>query len=299
MPKRKDLTGQIFSHLKVIKLDENKTKEKKRTYWIVECDCGVQFSVLGSNLTRGNTTKCKYCKAENLIGKKFNRLTVIERFIDDNDHVKWKCQCDCGNIIITNKQSLISNHTKSCGCLQKEIVSKNSKISLIGQKFGRLTVIEESPRRDSNGNLYWYCDCDCGTKHHEVNGHHLKLGHIQSCGCIRSYGEEKIANILSNNNIPFQREYIINDFILSTGGHPRFDFAIIDNGVVKYFIEYHGEQHYISRGSIFTEEKVSIIQQRDKEKVNYCKNNNIPLIIIPFTKFKDITIDDLIYCKGE
>ena len=64
MPKRKDLTGQVFSHLKVIQLDENKTKEKKRTYWTVECDCGVQFSVLGSNLSSGNTTKCKYCKAE-------------------------------------------------------------------------------------------------------------------------------------------------------------------------------------------------------------------------------------------
>ena len=77
MPSRKDLVGQVFSHLKVIELDKEKTHEKKRTHWIVECDCGTQFSVLGSNLGR-NTTKCKYCRAENIIGQKFrNRLMPL------------------------------------------------------------------------------------------------------------------------------------------------------------------------------------------------------------------------------
>ena len=292
MPPKRDLVGQVFSHLKVIELDKEKTQEKKRTHWIVECDCGTQFSVLGSNLGK-NTTKCKYCRAENITGQKFNRLTVIGRVIDENDHVKWQCQCDCGNIIEVRKDSLTTGHTKSCGCLQKEIVSQNNKINLIGKQFGKLTVVAESSRKDNNG-FYWLCDCECGTKYHEVSGHHLKLGNIQSCGCMRSRGEEKIANILSNNNISFEREYIIKDLILSTGGNPRFDFAIVENNAVKYFIEYHGEQHYIARGNIFTEEKVAIIQQRDKEKVNYCKNNNIPLIIIPYTRFKDLIINDLI-----
>ena len=45
-------------------------------------------------------------------------------------------------------------------------------------RFGKLVVVEESNRRDSSGNFYWYCDCDCGTKHHEVSGHHLKCGNI-------------------------------------------------------------------------------------------------------------------------
>lgn len=297
MPKRKDLTGQKFNHLTVIKLDEEKTKTTKKVHWITECDCQwhTQQSVLGSNLTRGNSTKCKYCKAKNLMGEKFNKLTVIDRVINEEDHVMWKCQCDCGNIIVVRPDSLTSNHTKSCGCLQKETVSKNKKINLVGMRFGKLVVVEESNRRDSSGNFYWYCDCDCGTKHHEVSGHHLKRGNIQSCGCIRSRGEEKISSILNENNIVFEREYIIKDFKLSTGGNPRFDFAIFDaNHQLKYFIEYHGEQHYSSRGAIFTEEKVAIIQLRDKEKEEYCKNNNIPLIIIPYTQFDTIKLEDLI-----
>ena len=63
---------------------------------------------------------------------------------------------------------------------------------------------------------------------------------------------------------------------------------------VQYFIEYHGEQHYQPRGNIYTPEKVAIIQQRDKEKVEYCKENNIPLIIIPYTEYETLSIEDLI-----
>lgn len=297
MSKRIDLVGQVFSHLTVLKLDEEKTQKNKKTYWIVECDCcfHTKFSVLASNLKSGNTTKCKYCKAENLIGQKFNRLTVTEKIIDKHGHIKWKAKCECGNEIEVRAGELKSEHTKSCGCLQKEFVSQLNSINLIGQKFGKLTVVQESLRRDSSGNKYWFCNCDCGTLYHEVSGHHLKLGNIISCGCSRSKGEEKIANILTKNNINFEREYIIHDFLLSTGGNPRFDFAIKDaENNLKYFIEYNGEQHYFARGNIYTKEKVKIIQQRDKEKSQYCNNNNIPLLIIPYTKYETLKLEDLI-----
>lgn len=207
----------------------------------------------------------------------------------------WEATCECGNKIIVRGDSLRSGHTRSCGCLQKEKVGSINRKNLIGQKFGRLTVISKSQRKDTSGNYYWFCDCECGTKNHEVSGHHLVQGNISSCGCIRSKGEEKIAQILSENHINFQREYIIEDFILSTGGHPRFDFAIMDkNNNLNYFIEYHGEQHYIPRGSIFTIERVQTIQKRDKEKEQFCIDNGIPLIIIPYTKFDEINITDLI-----
>lgn len=90
---RENLIGQKFSHLTVIELDEEKTKETGRTHWICECDCEdhTRLSVLVTNLKSGNSTKCKYCRAKNLIGQKFNQLTVIKRIIDKNDKVVWKC----------------------------------------------------------------------------------------------------------------------------------------------------------------------------------------------------------------
>jgi len=36
-----------------------------------------------------------------------------------------------------------------------------SKINLIGQKFGKLTVIEETKER-KNKSVVWICKCECG-----------------------------------------------------------------------------------------------------------------------------------------
>ena len=43
-----------------------------------------------------------------------------------------------------------------------------------GQRFGRWTVIKESPRRTPSGFVYWECKCDCGTAR-EVIGAAVRL----------------------------------------------------------------------------------------------------------------------------
>ncbi len=64
-------------------------------------------------------------KAE-LIGKRFTRLVPYEETrIGKRNMVAWKCKCDCGNETIAVTNSLLSGHTKSCGCLQKEQVSNS------------------------------------------------------------------------------------------------------------------------------------------------------------------------------
>ena len=62
-----------------------------------------------------------------LIGKKFNRLTLLELVeirINKNTRTKWKVKCDCGTIKIIEQTLLIHNRTKSCGCLQKDTTRK-------------------------------------------------------------------------------------------------------------------------------------------------------------------------------
>ena len=62
-------------------------------------------------------------KRENLIGKVFNRLKVIERCGSDHRGKRlWRCQCSCGNPIfsIVRTESLNSGSTQSCGCLKNE-----------------------------------------------------------------------------------------------------------------------------------------------------------------------------------
>ena len=60
-------------------------------------------------------------------------------------------------------------------------------IDLVGQKFGRLTVIERAENK--NGRVAWICKCDCG-KFTTVISKTLVNGDTKSCGC---YHKDKVS----------------------------------------------------------------------------------------------------------
>lgn len=68
--------------------------------------------------------------AKNLIGVKFGRLTVIERCESYFDgHAMWRCVCECGNekAVQSNNLQKKNGGTRSCGCINRERMSKMSK----------------------------------------------------------------------------------------------------------------------------------------------------------------------------
>lgn len=65
---------------------------------------------------------------QDLTGMKFGKLTVVKQLYPDNNcHMLYECECECGNKTITTNSNLILGHTKSCGCLVAETMSKNMK----------------------------------------------------------------------------------------------------------------------------------------------------------------------------
>lgn len=59
-----------------------------------------------------------------LIKQRFGRLTVIKSAEKGKcGKLRWLCSCDCKKKIIVFGCSLKSGHTKSCGCLKKEIMT--------------------------------------------------------------------------------------------------------------------------------------------------------------------------------
>lgn len=58
----------------------------------------------------------------------------------------------------------------------------SAKIDLTGMKFSRLTVLKQSPRKDSRP--VWECKCECGSKV-LVSTSALRTGNTKSCGCAR------------------------------------------------------------------------------------------------------------------
>ena len=114
------------------------------------------------------------------LGQRFGKLTVIEE-TDERKHsgrFVWECRCDCGNKVKVSSLSLLNGNTQSCGCGHKEARILN----LVGQKFGRLTVIAYIGT-DNYHRSNWKCKCDCGN-YTTSNARSLISGQTQSCGCL-------------------------------------------------------------------------------------------------------------------
>lgn len=223
-------------------------------------------------------------KFKNIIGEKFDRLTVVditdERSKDGS--VIWKCQCECGNIIQCSTKKLRNKNTRSCGCLQKEIASNNRRKDLKNMRFGNLVAISQTKEK-KHGSIIWECICDCGNRH-EVSAEMLLGGKCKSCGCIRSRGNQKVKEILQSININFKPEY----FVYINNIRYAFDFAILNNeNQVVCFIEYDGILHFEqdSYHGWNDENNWKQTQNNDKIKTKYAEDNNIPLFRIPYTDF--------------
>ena len=66
--------------------------------------------------------------------------------------------------------------------------------NLLGQRFGRLTVIAESADRDRSRSMKWVCKCDCGNIK-TVSSQALKKGLTVSCGCYnKQVNSERIVH---------------------------------------------------------------------------------------------------------
>ena len=122
--------------------------------------------------------KARQMKFEDLTGKKFNKLLVLETFRKNNRSF-CKCLCDCGKQTIVEKYSLKSGGTKSCGCLSKYSMEKEN---LTNKIFNRWTVLKFYGKIGHKN--YWLCRCECGTER-LVNSTALKSGSSKSCGCLQ------------------------------------------------------------------------------------------------------------------
>ena len=80
---------------------------------------------------------------KDIIGKKFERLTVLESIgKSKNGHYVYKCKCDCGNYCEVSGDRLRNGNTKSCGCYRKEYTGNRHRKH--GMKNTRLNRIWRS-----------------------------------------------------------------------------------------------------------------------------------------------------------
>ena len=124
-------------------------------------------------------------KFEDLIGRRYGRLTVIGAYGKVKGERKWFCRCDCGTERIVYGKSLKSGITLSCGCFNRDNARKLGLAAvedLTDRRFGRLVVRVRSGSR--NGKALWTCKCDCGNEIIVLSSS-LKNERTKSCGCLR------------------------------------------------------------------------------------------------------------------
>lgn len=87
-----------------------------------------------------------------LTGMKLERLTAIR-------HIgmgRWEWQCECGKIVVTAKNQILSGHTKSCGCLNRELLAKaHTKTGLAGTPIYTIWMAMHDRCRNPNSPMYY------------------------------------------------------------------------------------------------------------------------------------------------
>lgn len=191
MTRALDLTGQKFGKLTALRRIENGKDGKVK--WECVCDCGNYKIASSGDLRSGSVKSCGCLLSPDLSGNKFGSLTVIKKQGIHTQkcggkNILWLCQCDCGNTRIVPGTSLTQGIVTKCvKCVNK------SRKNLVGEKFGKLTVIKRSDDYISPKGKHspmWLCQCECGNIK-AITQSSLESGGTKSCGCSRYESKTK------------------------------------------------------------------------------------------------------------
>lgn len=297
-----DLRKQEFTYLTPIlpvKINH------KHTGFLCKCRCGHEIAVETYNLTNQNTTSCG-CRHKEIVkehweqsrlervGLHFNSL-LIKRYIGQfkPNQTIYEFEClKCGKTFQRTWESVFKNDTKDCGCalLAKKVQTRDS---IIGDTVGKLTI-KKYVGMDERCDYLYECECECGNTKIVSRSNLIKKS-VQSCGCLISVGENTITDILKENHISFIKQVSFPDLKSPLNGIPKYDFGILDgnNNIIR-LIEFDGEQHQKAYNYFGGEEKFKKIQTNDSLKNQYALSHNIPLVRIPYSKRKHITLEMLL-----
>jgi hypothetical protein len=259
--------------------------KNNRTRVDVMCNiCGNTFSPKASSLYMGHG--CPYCAGT--VGK------TTEQFIDEmskknpnvkilgkykNSKTKIETLCNkCGHLWMPTPNTLLKGEgcPKCSGLMKKtqeefveEMRIKHPTITVIGEYINNRTKVK--------------CFCNkCKT--YFFSAPHTMLSNGNGCSnCTTSRGENKIKEWLNDNGFKYNTQHIFED--CKDVRVLPFDFYIPSYNVA---IEYDGIQHFEPKDFFGGEESFNKLKEHDSIKSNYCVENNIRLVRIPYYQYEEI-----------
>lgn len=129
--------------------------------------------------------------------------------------------------------------------------------------------------------------CEIHDMYFDAKPRTLLYGKTTGCPyCSETLGERRMREILVDKlSMNIQTQYSFPD--CKYKNKLKFDACDLDNMIL---FEYQGQQHYYpvdfaGKGEEWAKEQFEINKTRDKIKDDYCKENNIPLIKIPYWEY--------------
>lgn len=230
---------------------------------------------------KAGCTECNglYAKNKANIEKIKEKYEIIETKKDSSGKNWYTCKCkNCGRISSHTLQSFIENKCR-CESPGNHYTEDEFKRKLY-QEYNKEYILLSPFAGVNNKALFKH---SCGFAWSTTPAHILynRTG-CPKCCKKQSKGCKIIETQLKQLNLSYEKEKFLDNSL------QRFDFYFeIDSK--KYAIEYNGEQHY-KYNPFFHGQYISVFekyQERDQRKATYCKNNNIELIIIPYTLTND------------
>lgn len=202
-------------------------------------------------------------------------IVFLSEYVKSTETITVKFS-KCGHITEMLPGNIVKRYgCKHCAGKQKISQEKFEKMFKKVDLYSEYTLISEYKGMEEKIKV----SHNCG---YEYNVTALKFIHSEKrCPkCNDSKGEKHIFHFLKNKDIEFERQYKFDDCRLKN--KLPFDFAVFEDEQLLYLIEYQGEQHYRPRDFFGGKEGFEYQKLRDKIKKEYCLNNNIPLIEIPY-----------------
>lgn len=277
---------------------------KRTKVKIKHIPCGHSFEMLPNSFVKDGQRcpSCRYLKsAESKMKSSSKKIVdsinnicndenyrIVGRYKGYREFIELE-HLDCNNVFEVTPANFINRGTRCPKCARKNLYEKRRKSpEQFKYEFNQIANNEYEL-------LSEYIN-----KRTKIKIKHLKCGYeyetlpatfiIDKCGCPQcneSKGEREIRRFLEKYNLSYKAQYRFDD--CKNKNPLPFDYVVFnDDSSIKCIIEYQGIQHYKKTGYFKGIEKLEYTKQNDNIKKIYCENNNINLIIIPYTKFNEI-----------
>lgn len=233
---------------------------------------------------------CKYCNGSKLKEMFKDRVRDANaNIIVKSEYTEWlnKVDCECSICGYEWKARpsviLYGGGCPKCGRKKaniSEMLDRDEVVKRIQEANNTIQVIGEYNGYHNNIK----CKCLVCGREWESPVCHIIYGDSScpTCSQIRSKGEAKMVSILKSFGYNPLEQHIFYDCRYK---YPlRFDAYIEEINVA---FEYQGEYHYYpidyaGKGKEWASSNTEVTQKRDNIKREYCKENNIPLIEVPY-----------------